>query len=350
MRGEAVPSAPTAPPTGGAGTARGSLYSRLAAAGPAVVIGAVAVAFPLVFGSSQYYMSIATECVVYSLVTISLNLLIGIGGQISLGQAGLVAIGGYSGGYLLERYPSLPFPLELGFAALITTVAGLLLGLPTGRLRGHYLAVLTLGLGVAVPQISLNLDSITGGRSGLIVAPAHIGGWTFSGLRSQYFLILTVTALCVLGVLSLLKTRTGRAFTAVRDSEQAAAAMGINVQRTKVVLFATSAGLAGVAGDLFAHANNLVSPDSFPFSLSLFFLAAVVVGGLGSVWGSVAGAVAFVLADTKSSTLPGFEPLILGALVIVVLLVAPGGIAGLGRLVVELSERRRGGPPDPGED
>ncbi|MGH3414529.1 MAG: branched-chain amino acid ABC transporter permease [Marmoricola sp.] len=325
-------------------SAAASTPVRLARWAALVVIVVIAIIVPQLYGGNEYILSLATECIVYALITISLNLLVGYGGQISLGHAGLVAIGGYAGAYILEKVPSLPFPAELAFAALVTTLAGVILGLPTGRLRGHYLAVVTLGLGVAIPQIALNLTSITNGRTGLIVNPPSIGSLSLASPVAVYYLSFVVTALSIIAIASFLRTRSGRAFTAVRDSEQAAAAMGINVQRTKVVLFAVSAFFAGVGGDLFGHWANLVAPGAFPFTLSLFFLAAVIVGGSASLTGSVIGAVLLVLADTQTTGLPGFEPVVVGAVVIAVLLLVPGGLVAVPRAVAAL---KRGDRDDP---
>lgn len=316
-----------------------------------LVLTAVAALFPLLFGGDAYNMSIATECLVYALVTVTLNLLIGFGGQISLGHAGLLAVGAYAAAIEANHAPGLPVPLEIIGAGLVTALVGFALGLPTGRLRGHYLAIATLGFGVAVPQIALKATGLTGGYTGLIVPPAHIGGFSFGDPVSLYWFVLVVVVLALLGIFSILTTSTGRCFAAVRDSEAGAAAMGINVQRTKVLLFTVSAFFTGVAGDLFAHLQNLVSPSSFPFSLSLFFLAAVVVGGLASVWGSVAAAILLVLVQEKTSSGSGLAPTIVGGTVVLVLLFSPGGLASipaqLSLLVRRMRRRATGSPRTP---
>jgi len=310
----------------------------------------VAALFPLGFSSDAYTMSIATECLVYALVTVTLNLLIGFGGQISLGQAGLLAVGAYIAAIEANHISGLPVALEILGAGLGTALVGFALGLPTGRLRGHYLAIATLGFGVAVPQIALKLSGLTGGYTGLTVPTATFGGSaSFGDPSSLYWFVLVVVALSLLAVFSILASSTGRSFTAVRDSEPGAEAMGINVARTKVLLFTVSAFFTGVAGDLFAHLQSLVAPTSFPFSLSLFFLAAVVVGGLASVWGSVAGAVLLVLVQEKigSGSGSGLAPTIIGGTVVVVLLFLPGGLATIPdqlALAGARIRRRRGEP------
>ncbi len=292
-----------------------------------LVLVIVAIAFPAFESGDSFVMSTATQALVYGLAIVALNLLVGFGGQISLGHAGLLAIGGYTAALLAIHVSGFPVPIEVLAAGAATAVIGFLLGLPTGRLRGHYLAIVTLGFGVAIPQIALNWTSLTQGRTGLTVPPPRIGNTIFPTATELYYFTLVVLGICLLAIFSILASSTGRAFAAVRDSEAAATAMGINVTATKVLLFTTSAFFAGVAGDLDAHLQGLVSPDSFPFSLSLFFLAAVVVGGLASVWGSLAGAVILAVIEAETSSSSGWEPVILGAAVVVLLLFLPRGLA-----------------------
>ena len=339
----------------GEGRLAGAQRALLRPRGVAILVSAVvALAFPLVAGNDSYTMSIATEALIYGLAVVSLNLLVGFGGQISLGQAGLLGVGGYTAGVLATRVSGFPVPIEILAAGAVTALVGFVLGLPTGRLRGHYLAILTLGFGLAVPQIALNWSSLTQGRTGLVVPPPRIGNTEFASPGDLYYFTLVVLVLALLAIFSILASSTGRAFSAVRDSEAGAAAMGINVNRTKVVLFTTSAFFTGVAGDLYAHLQGIVSPDSFPLSLSLFFLAAVVVGGLASVSGSLAAAVLLAVVEAKTSGTSGWEPTIIGATVVVVLLITPGGIADLPRRVagriVAWRRGRRGRPPAPADE
>ncbi|MGB9182937.1 MAG: branched-chain amino acid ABC transporter permease [Solirubrobacteraceae bacterium] len=323
---------------------------RVTAIGLLVV---VAVAFPAFEGGDSFVMYTATQALVYGLAVVTLNLLVGFGGQISLGHAGFLAVGGYTAAVLATHVGGLPAPIEVLAAGAVTAAVGLLLGLPTGRLRGHYLAILTLGFGLAVPQIALNWTSLTLGRTGLVVPPPRVGGTVFVSPSDVYYFTLIVFALCLVAIFTILASSSGRAFAAVRDSEAAATAMGINVNATKVVLFTTSAFFAGVAGDLSAHLQGLVSPDSFPFSLSLFFFAAVVVGGLASVWGSLAAAVVLAVIEAKTSSSSGYEPVIIGGAVVILLLITPGGLADLSRRVRAAlgawSRRHPGGGSPSGE-
>lgn len=310
------------------GGARGRSPARPVAIAVLVV---VAIAFPAFESGDAYVMSTATQALIYGLVVVTLNLLVGFGGQISLGHAGFLAVGGYTAALLDTHINAFPVPVEILAAGVATAVVGFVLGLPTSRLRGHYLAILTLGFGVAVPQIALNWSSLTQGRTGIVVSPPRIANTIFASPPDLYYFTLIVFAIALLAIFSILASSSGRAFAAVRDSEPGAAAMGINVTATKVVLFTTSAFFAGVAGDLDAHLQGLVSPDSFPFSLSLFFLAAVVVGGLASVWGSLAGAIVLAVVEAKTSSSSGYEPVILGGVVVLALLISPGGLADLPR-------------------
>lgn len=298
-----------------------------------VLVGAVV--FGLIFNGQEDTMSLANLCLVYGLVTVTLNLLVGYGGQISLGHAGLLAIGAYTSTILANNF-ALPIPIDILAAAVVTAIVGLILGLPTGRLRGHYLAIATLGFGLAIPQIATNWNQLTGGFEGLTAPVPQIAGITFDTQSALYWPILIVVALSLLAILSLLGTSSGRSFMAIRDSEDAALAMGINVFRTKVVLFTTSAFFAGIAGALFSYQAGVVAPGSFPFLLSLFFLAAVILGGLASVWGSLIGAILLVIVQQQSSNTNGLSTAIIGAVVVVVILVAPNGLAAIPRRVRQM--------------
>lgn len=322
----------------------------------AILLVALAAAlFPLIFGGQTYVMTIATQCLVYGLVAVTLNLLVGYGGQISLGHAGLLSIGAYTAAVIatdasVGKRP-VPLPLELLAAGLVTAAIGFVLGLPTGRLQGHYLAIATLGFGLAVPQVAENWSALTNGETGISVPGAKLGPWTFgdpsSPQPSMYYLALVVVALCLLAILSLLGTRTGRGFMAVRDSASAALAMGIDVRRTKVVLFTTSAFFCGIAGCLWAHEEGLVASRSLLFADSLIFLAMVIVGGLASVWGSLAGAVLIVVVrelargsgGTGGTQAQGLSTAIIGLVVVGVLLVLPEGLASLPRRAAALLSR-----------
>lgn len=290
----------------------------------------VGLVVPLLFGNSMTTMSLLTLMVIYSLIVVTLNLLVGFGGQVSIGHAGLLAVGAYGAAWLANHL-AVPLPLELLLAGAMSAIVGFVVGLPSGRLSGHYLVIVTLGFGLAIPQIALNATSITKGFTGLAIATTSLGPISMNSPKSLYYFVYVVVVICLIAILSFLSTKTGRSIMAVRDSEAAAKAMGINVARTKVILFTTSAFFVGIAGDLFARTEGLVQPADFPLSFSLFFLAAVIVGGLASVGGSIAGASLLTYVQVKTSSLGGLSEFMIGASVVVVLLLVPDGLAAIPR-------------------
>jgi branched-chain amino acid transport system permease protein len=304
---------------------------------------AAAAAFPAAYGGNAAVMSVATECLIYAVVAASLALLMGYGGQVSLGHAGFLAVGAYTA-TIVAIHLRLPLPLEILAAGLLTAAVGFILGLPTGRLHGLYLVILTLGFGVAVPQIALNWTRVTNGWAGLEMPPTTVLGLDLTSPNVLYYYALVVGGLSVLAMLSLVGARAGRVFMAVRDGEAAAMAMGIDVWRAKLRVFTASAFFCGVAGDLLAHWAGLVAPTSFPFDLSLLFFAMVVVGGMASIWGTIAAAVVLVIIEDAAASVGGLSTAIIGGAVVVTLLVAPGGLASLPGVVSWWL--RRGRPRD----
>ncbi len=242
--------------------------------------------FPFVVGGHTLFQD--NIIAIYCIVAIGLNILVGYTGQISLGHAGFFAIGAYANVLLMVKF-GFPFYLALPVAGFISAGFGFLLGLPSLRLEGPYLAIATLGFGQAVIQI-ISHSEFTGGHMGISSPKAVIGGFVFEEGPRLYGLIIVVTILMTIGALKLLKTRPGRAFVAIRDSEIAAEAMGINLLWYKTLAFAVSAFYTGVAGGLYSFALGHVSAGAFNLILSITFLAMVIVGGVGSVMGAILGA------------------------------------------------------------
>ena len=222
------------------------------------------------------------------IVAIGLNLLVGYTGQISLGHAGFFAIGAY-GTVVLMAKASLPFLLALPLAALATALFGFLLGLPALRLEGPYLSIATLGFGLTITQVIGRLDFF-GGRQGLHTPELVIGPWHLNSDRDFYYLLILITILLTLAARNLIKTKIGRAFIAIRDADIAAETMGVNLIYYKTLAFAISAFYTGLAGGLYAFVLRFIEPQIFNLLMSIIFLAMVVVGGLGSIFGSIAGA------------------------------------------------------------
>ena len=243
-------------------------------------------AFPFIV--KNYYVYVANYMAINIIVVIGLNLLVGYTGQISLGHAGFFAIGSY-GTIVLMTKLHFPFLLALPAAALIAAGFGFLLGLPALRLEGPYLTIATLGFGLTITQVIGRWDFF-GGRQGLHAPELHIGSWHLSSDRDFYYLLMIITVLMTVAARNLIKTRVGRAFIAIRDADIAAETMGVNLVFYKTLSFAISAFYAGVAGGLFAFVLRFIEPEIFTLLMSIMFLAMVVVGGLGSIMGSIAGA------------------------------------------------------------
>jgi branched-chain amino acid transport system permease protein len=248
---------------------------------------AALITFPFIV--PNYYVYMANYMAINVIVTVGLNILVGYTGQISLGHAGFFAIGAY-GTVLLMTALHLPFLLAIIVAALIAAFFGFILGLPALRLEGPYLAIATLGFGMAITQV-IGRWQVFGGRMGLETPRLSFGPYILESDRQLYFLIITVTFLMTLAARNLMKTRVGRAFIAIRDSDIAAETMGVNLVFYKTLAFAVSAFYAGIAGGLFAFLLGFINPSTFNFILSIYFLAFVIVGGLGSIFGSIMGGV-----------------------------------------------------------
>jgi branched-chain amino acid transport system permease protein len=291
--------------------------------------GAAALGWPLV--APRYLVFLATLVAVNAVVAIGLNLLSGYTNQLSFGHAGFLAVGAYTAAILTLRAPALPVPLTLLAAGLVTALVGLALGIPCLRLDGLYLAMATLAFGFVVTEAITNLDSLTHGNDGLRVPLARLGPWLLDTDRSRYYLALAVAAAMILAALNVAATRTGRAFLAIRTSEIAAQASGINAAALKTVAFVLSAFYTGVAGGLFAFVVGFLSPDAFDVFLSVDFLVMIILGGLGSVWGSVAGAAIVTVLNDSLAGFQAYRPLVFGAIMIAGMLFAPGGLAAMTR-------------------
>jgi branched-chain amino acid transport system permease protein len=242
--------------------------------------------FPHFFENYTVYM--ANYMAIHIIVALGLNILVGYTGQISLGHAGFFAIGAY-GTIILMSKAHVPFILALPAAAVVTALFGFLLGLPALRLEGPYLSIATLGFGLTITQVIGRIEFF-GGRQGLHAPGLSIGPWQISSDTDFYYFVITVTVLLTLAARNLIKTRVGRAFIAIRDTDIAAETMGVNVTMYKTLAFALSAFYTGLAGGMYALVLGFIEPQIFTLFMSILFLAMVVVGGLGSIFGSIAGA------------------------------------------------------------
>lgn len=261
----------------------------------------------------SYYVYILSLMAVNTVIALGLNLLVGNTGQISLGHAGFVAIGAYTTVLLMTSASiAIPFLPALIAGGLIAALFGFLLGLPALRLEGPYLAIATLGFGLAITTV-IGRTAFFGGHMGLSVPAVRFDVLGLTADESVYYLSITTALVLGIGARNVLKSRPGRAFQSVRDNDIAAAAMGINISYYKTLSFALSAFYAGIAGGLWAILIGFINPGLFNFVLSIIYLATVVVGGLGSVLGSVLGAVVITFLNLQLEsiqTLPVIGPLL----------------------------------------
>jgi branched-chain amino acid transport system permease protein len=268
---------------------------------------------------------------VYAIVILGLVVLTGFSGQISLGQGAFMAVGGYASAILVET-SGWSFYLTIPVAGALATVVGVLVGIPAARLTGIYLALATFALSMAVPAVLKEATGLTNGARGIVVTSAAPVG-PLSQEQCQYYLCWGIAAALLVFAVNLLRTRFGRALVAVRDSEPAARSFGVNVPLYRAVAFGISAFCAGVAGALLSDLAGFVNPDSFGPQLSITVLVGAVVGGVGSMLGPVLGALFVEFLPIRAQDIPRIgtaAPAVLeGLLLIVVVLMAPGGLAGL---------------------
>ena len=308
---------------------------------------------------SRYYIGEITWVFIYGICGVSLMVLVGYTGLISLGHAAFLGIGAYAHAYLLQH--GVPWAASVAIAVLITTACGVIVGLPALRMTGIYLAIATLAFAVIIQEVFTRWESVTGGFAGMAVDKPIIFGVRFNDEASFYYLCAALLALTILLTENLLRSPTGRAWVAIRDSEIAAQSMGVHLPLYKSVAFAYSAALMGLAGALFAHKIAYLAPDIFSILFSIQMLLLVIVGGLGSLQGAVFGAIFVallppiiaILRDSIPANMvsiasatgigligtvgrgigeflkkPGVEAGIFGLILVLVILVEPSGMYG----------------------
>jgi branched-chain amino acid transport system permease protein len=245
-------------------------------------------AFPLF--ATPFQLDLACQAFLASVGAISLMLLTGYAGQVSLGHAGLIAAGAFTAG-ILYREVGAPIWITLPAAAVMGALLGLIFGIPSLRLRGLYLAISTLALHFVVLYLGGEYESRRGFSTGIVIDPPMLWGWTIRGNLTWYFILLTAAALTLFLSLNLLRSKTGRAWQAVRAHETVAGAFGIDVRRAKLTAFVISSAMTAVAGALFAHWRGFVSVEAFSLFLSIQYVAMIIIGGMGSLLGAILGAV-----------------------------------------------------------
>ncbi|MGE0097263.1 MAG: branched-chain amino acid ABC transporter permease [Hydrogenophaga sp.] len=285
----------------------------------------------------EYWLAQLTFIYIYATVGVGLMLLAGFTGQFSIGHAAFMGVGAYAEAYLTAL--GWPFPLAMATAVALSGAVGVVVGLPALRVKGLYLGIATLSFGFIVEEVLARWESVTGGNAGRSVVAPAIGEWKISGSENFYLLCLVCVTLSTLLVLNLLRSPTGRAFVAMRDSEISAQSMGITLSIYKSMSFAISAALAGLGGALYAHKMQFISPEQFSIIQSIDLLLMVVVGGLGSVHGAFLGAAFLIgmpqLISAAKDILPpaigqaaGLQGVVYGAILIAFVMLEPMGMYG----------------------
>jgi branched-chain amino acid transport system permease protein len=291
------------------------------------ILGALA-ALPLVV-KSEYLLNVAVLAGIYVILTLGLNITNGWTGLMSFGYAAFYGIGAYTAGILATRY-AVPFWLTFPLAGLVAGVFGVAIALPTLRLKGIFLALITIGFQEIVFLVTLNWVSLTRGPMGIPgIPPPSIGGYSFVSNRDYFYLILALNILIIFIVARVMDSRVGRAFIAIREDEVAAQSVGIPIFRTRILSFVISTVMAGVAGAFFAHHARFISADSFRLDETFLILTMLIVGGMGTLVGPVIGAVFLVILPEASRFLVQFRELVYGVILIAVILFRPEGIAGV---------------------
>lgn len=295
----------------------------------------VAVALPFLLGS--YRVSQFTLVLSYAVAALGLNLLLGYSGQISLGHGAFFALGAYVTAILVSE-SGWPHVATIPIAAAICFAAGFAVGIPALRLHGLYLALVTLGLAVATPQLIKRFDGLTGGTQGLSAPPPAVPGWASFLAEDQWLYLLNLAIAVPMFVLAagIVRGRVGRALVAVRDNQIEAKTFGVDLAAYKTRAFAISAAYAGVAGSMFAMAIGFVAPESFGLALSFSFLAAIVVGGLATVTGAIFGALFIEFVPVYAADInEALAAVIYGGVLILFMYVLPTGVVGLLRRLGE---------------
>jgi branched-chain amino acid transport system permease protein len=303
------------------------------------------VLFPFMAGPYWIYLACLVGINVASAT--GLNILTGFTGLVSMGQAAFMGVGAYTVAWL-EINLGTPFVLNLVLGGVMAGLAGMVVGVPSLRVKGLYLAIATIAASVILHFVFQNWTSVTGGVTGLSMPAANFFGIELNEPRELYWLIMPVSALMVLGATNIFRTRIGRAFIAIRDRDISAEVLGIPLLRYKLISFGLSSFYAGVAGGLWAYFFRVITPESFPLMMSIFFLAAIIVGGMGSILGGILGAVFMTLVPEAlkigvgwlSPILPDavallspVRTIVFGALIVGFLIFEPQGLAEIWRRI-----------------
>jgi len=297
-------------------------------------------ALPPFFVRNEYYLSVLVFMGIYAIAAMGLSMFMGYAGQISLGHAGFFAIGGYTSAILTKMHHWHPLA-ALGAGIVLAAAAALMVGIPSLRLRGHYLAMATLGFGEIIHITANAAVGLTEGPSGFSGVPVmSAAGFIFKSELSKYILVWGIAAVVLVFSLNIINSRVGRALRSIHGDETAAGAMGVNVARYKVKAFVFAAVLASIAGSLYVHHMRFVSPSGFSLNKSILFLIMIMSGGIGSLWGAVIGAAIFTLLPEFLKFFQEYDILVYGAVLMFMMMFLPAGLTGLaGRFIGFCAQR-----------
>ena len=288
------------------------------------------------FALNNYYIDILTITGIYAILALGLNIVVGLAGLLDLGYIAFYAIGAYSYGILNTEF-GIPFWPALLIGGLLAAFAGMFLGMITLRLRGDYLAIVTLGFLMIVHLILNNWDSLTHGPNGILgISSPSIGKFVFSEPIHFYYLILAISILAIFIINRINNSRIGRAWIAIREDEIAASAMGINVTAMKILAITLGASWAGVAGVFFAGRYSFISPESFTFLETVIVLSMVVLGGMGSIPGVILGAALLIILPEVLRGFQDYRMLVFGGAMVLMMVFRPQGLIGNPRRKIEL--------------
>lgn len=282
-----------------------------------------------VFVRNEYFLSVLVFMGIYAIAAMGLSMFMGYAGQISLGHAGFFAIGGYASG-ILTRMHHWPPLAALTAGVVLSICAALLVGVPSLRLRGHYLAMATLGFGEIVFIVANAAVGLTEGPSGFSGIPRmSAAGFSFRSELSQYIVVWSAVAVFLVLSLNIIHSRVGRALRSIHGDETAANAVGVNVARYKLKVFIYSAVLTSIAGSLYVHHMRFVSPSGFSLNKSILFLIMITSGGMGNLWGALIGAALFTLLPEFLKFFQEYDILVYGGMLMAIMMFLPEGLTGL---------------------
>jgi branched-chain amino acid transport system permease protein len=298
------------------------------------VLIAVAIGLPFVL-KSNYQLGIAHQALIFIILALGYDVLVGFTGLLSFGHIGLFAIGAYTSAILVMSTGA-PFLVGLVGAASLTGLIGFLIAIPALRIKGHYLTLLTLALGEVIRLVIRSMEGLTHGSSGLSGIPRpDIFGFSFRQAVPLYYLLLFFAILVILFVWRLKISRFGRAFMSIRDAEIGAEVCGVNTSAMKMMAFAISAIIAGIAGSLYAHTMRFISPEFFSLGLTTTLLAMVLIGGRGTVVGPVVGAALLIVLPEALRFVKDYYLIVFGVAIWLCVIGMPDGLAGLGRRLLK---------------